>query len=125
MTYLFLNFYNYFQIVHSFYLCSMKKMAARGGHSPGLGDRRPRPVSALHTKLSHYFLHVTFSSKKVTIHNQRAETKAISHNGIFFFKSRLPKSITQSIYFILFSRCPEVGTVVMECRHGGPSPETG
>lgn len=91
MTYLFKNFYNYFQIVHSFYLCSMKEMAARGGHSPGLGDRRPRPVSALYTKLFHYFLHITFSSKKVLIHNQRAETKAISHKGIFFLKIKATK----------------------------------
>lgn len=49
--------------VVSLYFYSVNKTAAGDGHSPGLGDGRPRPVSALNAASLLYFLHVTFSSK--------------------------------------------------------------
>lgn len=49
--------------VVSLYFYSVNKMAAGDGHSPGLGDGRPRPVSALNAASLLYSLHVTFSSK--------------------------------------------------------------
>lgn len=99
--------------VVSLYFYSVNKMAAGDGHSPGLGDGRPRPVSALNAASLLYFLHVTFSSKnQLELIIKEPRPMHFIQWIFFFFKSKLPKSTTQSMYFILLSHGPEGGAVM-------------